>query len=80
MAIIRLRKDRWVSLSLNPSYALIRRIDAKLIYQKMMAVTCPAIISLMPDARAPCYCAACTFVAAMSASLRNAITVTLRVR
>ena len=26
------------------------------------------------------YCAACAFVAAMSASLRNAITVTLRVR
>ena len=46
-----------------------------------MAETLPGHFALAAlQGRAARYCAACAFVAATSASLRNAMTVTLRVR
>ncbi len=70
MTTIRLRKDRWVSLSLNPSYAPPKKTDGRGM---------PGHHSLVNETRYP-YCTACAFAAWMSASLRNAMTVTLRVR
>jgi hypothetical protein len=68
MATIRLLSDRWVSQKLNPSYAP----------KKPVAGTCPATTVLYETRRD--YRTACAFAAAMSVSLRNAMTVTLRVR